>query len=267
MDFSSFIENVLKEASEIARNNFGKSSSISTKEGDNNQVLTETDLAVGELIVGKISQEFPTHNIIDEEAGVIDNKSEYTWVVDPIDGTSNFAAGSPNYGIIIGLLENEKPIAGGVSLPFFNEIILAQKDKGAYCNGQKLTVTSEQNLLSCLVEYGIDGHQENPEMTFSECKILANIVLGIRNLRASGSVFGGIMVAKGKYGGYLNQTSKIWDNVGQHIIIEEAGGIYTDYFGNPMDYSNPLQKADQNFTWCFGAPIIHKQLQEIIHKN
>jgi myo-inositol-1(or 4)-monophosphatase len=91
--------------------------------------------------------------------------------------------------------------------------------------------------------------------------------LGIRNLRAAGSTFDTIMVAKGKYGGYINQTSKIWDNVGQQIIIEEAGGIYTDFFGNPMDYPKPLQKAEQNFTWCIGAPELHKQLQAIIKKG
>lgn len=104
-------------------------------------------------------------------------------------------------------------------------------------------------------------------MTYDECRTVADIVLGVRSLRAAGCVFDGVMVAKGKYGGYLNRTSKIWDNVGQQVVIEEAGGIYTGFFGNPMDYSNPVTKAKKNFTWCIGAPAIHKQLQEIIHKS
>lgn len=95
---------------------------------------------------------------------------------------------------------------------------------------------------------------------------MAEIVLGIRNLRAAGCVFDGVMVAKGKYGGYMNQSSRIWDNVGLQIIIEEAGGVYTDFWGKPIDYSNPISKAGNNFTWCMAAPVLHKQLQEIIHK-
>lgn len=72
------------------------------------------------------------------------------------------------------------------------------------------------------------------------------------------------MIAEGKYGGLLNRTSKIWDNVAQQIIIEEAGGIYSDFFGNPMDYSDPLTKAKANFTFCAASPSLHEQLQTII---
>lgn len=264
--YSKFIAQTLQKASQKANRNFGKVSVVSTKEGDNNQVLTQTDLEVGNLIVGKIKKTYPDHNIIDEEAGVIDNSSEYTWVVDPIDGTSNFANGVPLYGIMIGLLKGGKPIAGGIALPAFNEIYLAEKDKGAFCNGEKLHVTHETKLLSALVAYGLDGHQENPEFTKDECALVAEIVLNIRNLRDSGSCFDVVMVAKGKFGGYLNRTSKIWDNVALQILIEEAGGIYTDFFGQPIDYSNPLSRAEQNFTICASPPSLHKQLQGIIHK-
>lgn len=266
-EYTKFIGQNLRDAAEIANRNFGRVSAISTEETDNNQVLTETDLEIGKLIIARITENYPNHNIIDEEAGVVDKNAEYTWVIDPIDGISNFAEGVPTYGIIIGLLHKDQPVAGGAALPFFNEIVVAQKGMGAYSNGKRLNVTKETMLLSTLVAYAIDGHQENPSITYDECRIMADIVLGIRNLRVAGSVFDGVMVAKGKYGAYLNRTSKIWDNVGQQVIIEEAGGIYTDFFGNPMDYSNPLSKAKQNFTWCIGAPEIHKQLQEIIHKS
>lgn len=264
--YSKFIAQTLEEASIIANRNFGKVSVVSTKKGDNNQVLTQTDLEVGNLIVGKIKEAYPNHNIIDEEAGVIDKSSEYTWVVDPIDGTSNFANGVPLYGIMIGLLKSGVPIAGGIALPAFKEICSAEKGKGAFCNGEKIQVTKEKNLLSTLVAYGIDGHQENPEFTKDECALIAEIILKIRNLRDSGSCFDVVMVAKGKFGGYLNRTSKIWDNVALQILIEEAGGIYTDFFGQPIDYSNPLSKSNNNFTVCTAPPALHQQLQEIIHK-
>jgi len=79
------------------------------------------------------------------------------------------------------------------------------------------------------VSYGIDGHQEDLEFTKKECALLAEIILNIRNLRTSNSVFDTGILVKGGYGAYLNRTSKVWDNVAQQIIVEEAGGVYTDF--------------------------------------
>lgn len=264
MVYQKFIEESLQKASQIASSNFGKVSGI-VKTGDNNQVLTETDVQIGRLLIDLIQKEFPEHNIIDEEAGVIDKNSGYTWVIDPIDGTSNFAEGIPNYGIMMGLLKDSKSIAGGIVLPFFQEICIAEKGEGAFCNGEKLTITKETNLLSTLVAYQIDGHQEDPDFTRKECQVMAEIVLSIRNLRNSGSCFDAVMVAKGKYGGYLIQTCKIWDVVASNIIIEEAGGVYTDFFGKSIDYSNALNRTSENFSCCASTPALHKQLQKIIH--
>jgi myo-inositol-1(or 4)-monophosphatase len=264
MDFKKFTLQSLTKASKIAETNFGKVKGT-TKAEDNNQVLTETDIRIGKLLVNEIEKRFPKHNIIDEEAGVIDKKSIYTWVVDPIDGTSNFAQGIPMYGILLGLLENNTPIVGGITLPSFSETYIAEKGDGSYCNGKIIKVSDEKKLLDSLVAYGIDGHRENPNLTEKECSLLAKLVLGMRNLRSSNSVYDYAMVAKGKYGGYLNQTSKIWDNVAAQVVIEEAGGAYTDFFGKPIDYSNHIVKADSNFTYCAAAPELHKQLQEIIH--
>lgn len=265
MNYHDFITSVLEKATTIANEKFGKVSGT-IKGGDSNQVLTEADLAIGKLIIEQIKKEYPDFNVIDEEAGVIANGSEFTWVIDPIDGTSNFAHAVPLYGIMIGLLQKGMPIAGGIALPHFKEIYLAQKGRGTYCNGKKVTVTEEKKLINTLVAYGMDGYQDNPEMTYAETKLLGEIILAIRNYRTSNSVFDLVLVAKGSYGAILNRTSKIWDNVAQQIIIEEAGGLYTDFFGKPMDYTNPLTKVDANFTFCAASPILHKQLQEIINK-
>lgn len=265
-DYKDFVIDILKRASNVAKNNFGKVSGT-TKIDDSNQVLTQTDIEIGKLIVSSLVKKYPNHNIIDEEAGIIDNKSQYTWVVDPIDGTSNFANGIPTYGILVGLLDGEVPQVGGVSMPEYSEIYFAEKGKGAFCNDKVLHISSENKLINALVAYGIDGHQENPQITKDECGLIGEIVLNIRNLRASNSVFDYMMVAKGKYGAYLNRTSKIWDNVAPQLIIEEAGGVYTDFFGKPIDYSNPLEKSKQNFTFCAASPNLHNQLQLIINGN
>lgn len=264
--FQSFLHETIQEASDVARSYFGKTSST-TKAGDNNQVLTEADIAIGKHIIAKIQAVFPDHNIIDEEAGVLERGSQFTWVVDPIDGTSNFANSVPTYGIMIGLLEKDVPIAGAIALPAFNQICIAQKGNGCFLDGQRISVTSEQNLLSTLISYQMDGHQENPEITRDECRILAEITLGSRNIRTAGSCFDLIMVAKGSFGGCLNRTSKIWDNVAPHIVVEEAGGVFTDFFGVPINYTNALKRSDQNFTGCCASPALHRQLQAIIHAH
>lgn len=267
MNYSDFIVESLQKATKISNENFGKMVGSTTKPEDNNQVLTQTDLEIGKFLVGEVGKNYPEYNVVDEEAGVIDRGSKFTWVIDPIDGTSNFANGLPTFGIMIGLLEGDRPIVGGIALPFFGEIYVAEKGKGAFCNGEKISVSSEKALLKSLVAYGIDGHQEDPKITRDEAGLLSKIVLGIRNLRSSNSVFDTAMVARGKYGAFLNRTSKIWDNVAQQIVIEEAGGVYTDFFGKPMDYSNPLSKAKNNFTFCAGSMELHRQLQGIIQNG
>ncbi len=266
MEYREFLERVLKEVSEIANEKFGKVSGT-TKTGDNNQVLTEADLEIGKHIISAIEKEFPNHNIIDEEAGVIDKKSDFTWVVDPIDGTSNFVNGISLYGIMFGLLEKDNPIAGGFSFPYLSEVWTAEKGQGTYCNNTKIIINNGKQLESSLISYGIDAHPENPDKTRNEGKLLAEIVLNTRNLRMTNCTpLDAAWVCMGKVGGSLNQSSKIWDNVAQQIIIEEAGGICTDFWGNPLDFSNPLERAKENFTYCAAPPELHKQLQEIIHR-
>lgn len=263
MNYQKFIVEILNHASKIANRSFGKVAGI-TKPEDNNQVLTKTDLEIGKLFVDRIKEEYPQHNIIDEETGIIDSGSDFTWVTDPIDGTSNFANGVPTYGIMIGLLKNEFPIVSGIYLPYFGDLLIAEKGKGSFSNGERIYVTSETDLSNSLVAYCIDAHRENPDLTRKESQLLGEIVLNIRNLRSSNSVFDAVMVAKGKYGAIMSRTSKIWDNVAQQLLIEEAGGIYTDFSGKSIDYSNPLIKTKDNFTFCAASPIFHKQLLKII---
>ena len=266
MTHIDFIQKILGEASEIARTRFGKVTGR-IKPDDRNQVLTDADIEIGKFIIENIDREFPQYNVIDEEAGVIDKNSDYTFVVDPIDGTSNFAAGVPTYGIIIGLLNKGNPVAGGVALPYFSEITIAEKGKGAFLNGKKIKVTKETDLSKTLVAVGLDPHYENPERTRKEIKIAGEILLHSRNMRTSNSIFDDMQVARGNYGGWICFNTKIWDNIGSQIIIEEAGGIYTDFYGEKQDFSNPIGKAKSQFSNCVGAPALHAKLQEIIHND
>jgi myo-inositol-1(or 4)-monophosphatase len=264
MDYRTFIKQQLLAAAKTAEQYFGNISST-VKPGDSNQVVTEADVAIGKQIIAGIQATYPDHNIIDEEAGVIDNGSEFTWVIDPIEATSNFAAGLPQYGIMVGLLQRATPFAGGVIAPAYNKLYLAEKGQGTTCNGNLIHVTAETDSLNTLVSFGIDSHRENPELTIRQCRVLADIILHVRNIRNTGcGALDPMYVAEGRYGASISTTSKIWDNVAPHIIATEAGALYTGASGSPIDYSNPLSRVDHNFSCCTASPALHAQLQEII---
>lgn len=265
--YTSFINQTLQLVKPIALRHFASVTQIEVKAGDNNQVLTAADLEIGRSIVQAIQQQYPQHNIIDEEAGVIDNNSSVTWVVDPIDGTSNFANGLPTYGIMIGVLEDNKPIAGGIALPYFDETYIGGVGEPATKNNQPIFVSTQPTLLNSLISYGIDGHQENPDITYTETKILAEIILAIRNLRTTNSAYDMAKTIEGKYGLFLNRTTKIWDNVAMQALVEAAGGVCTDFFGKAIDYTSHLQRSNENFTVCMGSPNLHQQMQTLISQH
>ncbi len=264
MDYLSFLKQELSRAADLANSYFGKVEGF-TKPNDSNQVLTEADLSIGKQLVAAVQATYPDHNVIDEESGVIDKKSRYTWVIDPIEATSNFAVGLPQYGIMVGLLEDATPIAGGIIAPAYNKLYLAQKGKGATCNDEPIHVTAEADLRRCLISFSADAFPADPGRTRREYGVLTDIALASRNTRNNNCEGTDTMyVAEGRYGGRINFASKIWDNVAPQIICEEAGAVWTAADGTPIDYTNPLTKTGQNFTFCVASPVLHQKLQAVM---
>lgn len=166
---------------------------------------------------------------------------------------------------MIGLLHEAAPIAGGIALPAFHDIYVAEKGGGATRNGTAVHVAQSGQLAAKMLCYGIDINPADPQATMNECELLAKILLaGPYKLRGSNSAYDIAMVAGGRYGAFLNKTSKIWDNVAPQILVEEAGGRWTAFDGTPIDYTRPLEKAGQNFTHCGAAPSVFRHVQEII---
>lgn len=264
MTYDKFIKSVLQESSIIAKKYFQNTLEID-KAGDNNQVLTQADLEIGNYIINRIKVEFPDYNIIDEEAGIINNNSEFTFVVDPIDGTSNFSNGLPHYGIMIGLLHNNVSIAGGAVLPYFNELYYAEKGEGAWLNDKKINVTNQMDFSKTLGCYWIDGFKDNPERTFKDCKKLADYALELRNVRISNSVYDICKLAEGKYSIVVCTSSKIWDNVPLQIIVEEAGGVFWNENGIRSIYKNPYD-TNKNYNFFAFAKQFETKIIEINKK-
>jgi myo-inositol-1(or 4)-monophosphatase len=260
MPYLSFLESLLAEAGEIALS-FPPRMRVRVKDSDANQVVTDADIAIGDHIRRRIRDEHPHDSTIDEELGAVPGESSITWVVDPIDGTSNFAAGTPLYGIMVGVLDHGEPRAGGVTLPALPETYVAEAGHGAYLDGARLKIDQHGDLAQELVAYGMDVHPSEVDL---DCRILNGIANQCSGVRISNSIFDCMMVAKGAYGVFMHRRNRIWDCVAGQVIIQEAGGVFSTMTGNPIDYTDPLRRTEETFSMLACAPHFHQAMTKTV---
>lgn len=201
------------------------------KRGD---FATQADIASEKIILNLLMGEFPNHNFVSEEKGKINNRSEYTWFIDPIDGTIPFSSGMPSFGVSVGLVRGNKTYLGVINLPALECLLWAERDKGAYLNGERIFVSRERELLKSIVgfEFGYIGTR-NTEVK----KLLGPILDKVRYTPILGSTAVGVSyVANGCFDGYLHSAHP-WDFAAGAIIVEEAGGRVTDFKGGPVDWA------------------------------
>ncbi|MFI2261217.1 inositol monophosphatase family protein [Streptomyces tubercidicus] len=253
MTHQTFLESLLKDAGSLAMT-FPPRMASRIKNTDANQVVTAADMAIGSQIKSRIQEKFPHDSVIDEESGAVRGTSPITWIIDPIDGTSNFAVGSPLFGVMVGVLEHGKPVAGGVALPALSETYIAEVNQGAYLNGNRLEIAPDGDLKHQLIAYGMDIH---PTEISLDCQILAGVASLCRGVRMSNSIFDCMMVAKGAYGASMHRRNQIWDCVAAQVIIEEAGGIFSAMDGRALDYKDPLTKTTEVFSILASGPGFH----------
>ncbi|HWH00127.1 MAG TPA: inositol monophosphatase [Pilimelia sp.] len=248
--YLGFLADALRDAGALARHG-GDRIPATTKAGDRNQVVTEVDRAVGARLVQRVRAAFPDDAVLDEEAGALAGAPGHrrTWIIDPIDGTSNFAAGSPLYGSMMAVLVGGAPVAAGILLPALGELYLAERGRGAYCNGRRLAAATPGPLADCLVGYGVDV---GPEAA-ADWRLLARLAPHVRGVRMSNSIFDAAMVARGAYAGYVHRRLQIWDIAPIQVLVTEAGGRCTDLRGRELDYRDPLARAGQEYDACVSA--------------
>jgi len=230
---------------------------ISNKEGINNWV-TEADHAAEKAIIDVIKTAFPGHFILSEEAGEIVTDSNIKWIIDPIDGTINFASGIPLCCVSIGIEKNGEMILGAVYNPFINELFLAEKGKGASLNGKKISVSKKTELLhSCLVTgfpYSYLDMPHGPLEVFEKF-----VRKGVPVRRLGSAAIDLCWVAAGRFEGFFEHSLSPWDTAAGYLIVEEAGGRVTDMNG---DKYSPYQKK-----LVATNGLIHDELIEIIHNR
>jgi myo-inositol-1(or 4)-monophosphatase len=210
---------------------------ISHKEGINN-LVTEADHASDKAIRSVIKSVFPDHGIVSEESAEKISESDYRWIIDPIDGTVNFANGIPICCVSIGLEYKGEMLMGAVYNPNLEEFFFAEKGKGATLNGEKISVSSKIHLVtSCLVTgfpYTYLDQPNGPLEVFSKL-----IKKGIPVRRLGSAAIDLCWVAAGRFDGFYEHELHVWDSAAGYLMVEEAGGKVTNLKGEKYDPFQP----------------------------
>ncbi len=258
-----FIQEALVKSGEVLMKYFGDLDGYTLK-NDQSNIVTKADIESEQLVIEMIKNKYPTHNIIAEESGFVDNESEYTWIIDPLDGISNYAAGIPWFGCMMALVKGGKIIIAGAYLPFFEEIYLAELGKGATRNDDEINVTEEVEMQKTLVAYSLD-YSDDFEKIKSEVTPITTLVKNVRNIRSTNSVLDSCYVADGRLGACVYRTAKIWDVAATGFIIEEAGGVATDVINNPFDFKVNKENYLQDYSFVAGNKEIHEKIISILN--
>jgi myo-inositol-1(or 4)-monophosphatase len=244
-----------KQASIIAMERFGNVQHVINKDKVRKEFVTDVDLQIEGEIITVIRDEYPDHSILTEEQGALDQNSEYRWIVDPLDGTHNYARKLPIFGVSIALEYKNKVVLGVISLPYFNEIYRAERGKGAYLNNEKISV-SGVDLGKAMMIY-------DTKLRFSKDTMLAtlgDLVGETFIIRMFGCATWDLcLIAKGQAEFNVDFTNKPWDIAAGALIVEEAGGKVTDLQGNMWSpYS-------QGYISSNGK--IHKHILKLVKTN
>ena len=230
-ELKKVLHEAIAEAGKIILARFDGDFKIDHKEGINN-LVTEVDKLAEDKIIKVIRATFPTHTIISEEVGEMIKPSDYQWIVDPIDGTVNFAHGVPFCCVSIGILHHDELVLGVVYNPMMNELFFAEKGKGATLNGKPIKVSSNGNFKTAFLVTGFPYNWPNREE--HPIKVFEKLVLeGLPVRRLGSAAIDLCWVACGRFDGFWEYNLQAWDVAAGYLIVREAGGIVTDFEGAP----------------------------------
>ena len=242
----------IKESGALMLKHFGTNFAIYQKTGINN-LVTEIDQASEQLIRKIINNAFPDHGIVGEEYEIQETKTKYRWIVDPIDGTTNYAHGVPLCCVSIGLMEGEELIMGAVFNPMMNELFFAEKGKGAFLNDKKIQVSENDQFEKAFLVTGFPYNFPDKNITNTFTK-LVNRGLPIRRLGSAALDL--CWVACGRFDGFWEYNLHAWDIAAGYLIVQEAGGKITDFQNNPASVWDKETLATNG--------RIHEELRKVI---
>lgn len=246
------------EAGKFLKYNLGKVKHIERKQGQETNLVTEIDKQAEAIIIKKIKQHYPSHDILAEESGGHEARSEYKWVIDPLDGTTNFTHGLPVFCVSIGVELNGTIVAGAIYDPSSDEMFTAEKGSGAFLNGKRIHVSSCDSLITSLLVTGFPYNvKENPHHVIEH---FVNFVMEGQGVRRLGSAALDLAyIAAGRLDGYWEVFLNPWDKAAGMLLVQEAGGVVTDFKNNPASIYEPNTLATNG--------KIHQQMLAVLSKS
>lgn len=220
-------------------------------------LVTEADVAAEKLIIGELSGRFPGHQILAEESGGTDD-AEHVWIIDPIDGTTNYAHGFPVWAVSIGLFIDKRPAVGVVYDPNLGELFAAVKGAGATLNDKPIKVSAVAKLADGLLATGFPYTlRDGPQRIMSD---FSQVYLSCQGVRRAGAASIDLCaVACGRFDGFWEVGLKPWDSAAAGLIVEEAGGRLSKYNGGSFDHFSPEMVASNG--------LIHQELLDILNRQ
>ena len=214
-----------RKASKILIRDFGEIEKLQVSVKGPGDFVTTSDKKVEKILVDELSKARPNYSILSEEIGEIKNDKEFKWIIDPIDGTSNFLHGIPHFAISIGLEQNNEIVCGIIYDPIKDEMFSAEKGNGSYLNNQRIRVSSRSKLKDCMIfTGGPKNTNKNKDISMEEYKkFSAKVLTPIRKMGSAALDMA--YVAAGRCDGFWQRNLCYWDIAAGIIIINEAGGI------------------------------------------
>jgi myo-inositol-1(or 4)-monophosphatase len=235
LDSLKIVEAIVRQAGAILLEGYGNVHHIQQKGVID--LVTEFDKRSEELIISSIQQKFPDYAILAEESGHHYTISDYQWVIDPLDGTTNFAHGIPIFSVSIGLLKNNSPVLGVVYDPLRNEMFSAELGRGATLNNHPIYISSRTELGQAVISTGFPYDvRTNPQNNFAQFVQFQLRTQAVRHLGSA--ALDCAWTAMGRLDGYWEFGVKPWDIVAGALIVREAGGRVTTAGGDENFLAN-----------------------------
>ncbi|MDQ0613835.1 myo-inositol-1(or 4)-monophosphatase [Microbacterium sp. W4I4] len=256
VDLGALVADIAREAGDLAKRRRGEGVSLAATKSTLADIVTEADREVERLIRDRVRAERPGDGFLGEETGADRGTSGLTWVVDPIDGTVNYAYGIASYSVSIAVVEGEpdperwQGVAAAVNAPVLGELFTAVRGEGAWLDGTRLAVNEETPAGALLgTGFGYD-----PATHDGDLAMVRRVMTMARDLRRMGSAAIDLSyVAAGRLDGYFERGLNAWDFAAGAILVQEAGGSATRL---ELDSARPMLVA--------GGPAVHGRLLDII---
>jgi myo-inositol-1(or 4)-monophosphatase len=252
-DFMDVAREAALSAGKLLKENLHGTREISYK-GEIN-LVTEMDMRSEQAIVELLRAAFPGHGILAEEGTNIQNGSGFTWIIDPLDGTTNYAHGYPCFSVSIALVRNGAPEVGVVFDPMRDELFSAQNGQGAFLNGRPIRVSGHDRLINSLLATGFPYDRKESEK--NNLDYFHDLLMASQEVRRDGSASLDLCsVACGRFDGFWELKLKPWDTAAGSLIVREAGGTVTDFTGSRSGlYDDEILASNGG---------IHEQMLEIL---